>query len=107
MEKAAETDQAAGKITNSNKTINDVRKMDWLKSIISVVVGIAAVLIIWRVGFVPEPPIAGQAEKPTEAKVVADTLLRCADFLAQHKEGTGASSFPPILHNVALAHVIM
>ena len=72
MEKAAETDQAAGKITNSNKTINEVRKMDWLKSIISVVVGIAAVLIIWRVGFVPEPPIPGQAEKPTETKVVAE-----------------------------------
>ena len=37
--------------------------MDWLKSIISVVVGIAAVLIIWRVGFVPEPPIPEQTEK--------------------------------------------
>ena len=46
--------------------------MDWLKSIISVVVGIAAVLIIWRVGFVPDPPISGQAEQPTEAKVVAE-----------------------------------
>jgi len=46
--------------------------MDWLKSIISVVVGIAAVLIIWRVGFVPEPPISGQAEIPTETKVVAE-----------------------------------
>ena len=45
--------------------------MDWLKSIISVVVGIAAVLIIWRVGFYP--PIPGQAEKPTETKVVAET----------------------------------
>jgi len=47
--------------------------MDWLKSIISVVVGIAAVLIIWRVGFVPEPPISGQAEKPTETKIVAES----------------------------------
>ncbi len=46
--------------------------MDWLKSIISVVVGIAAVIIIWRVGFVPEPPIPGQTEKPTETKVVAE-----------------------------------
>jgi general secretion pathway protein D len=46
--------------------------MDWLKSIISVVVGIAAVLIIWRVGFVPEPPIPGQAEKPTETKAAAE-----------------------------------
>ena len=72
MEKAAEADQAADKIENSNKTNNEVRKMDWLKSIISVVVGIAAVLIIWRVGFVPEPPISGQAEKPTETKVAAE-----------------------------------
>jgi general secretion pathway protein D len=70
MEKAAEADQAAGKIENSKKTINEVKKMDWLKSIISVVVGIAAVLIIWRVGFYP--PIPGQAEKPTETKVVAE-----------------------------------
>jgi general secretion pathway protein D len=45
--------------------------MDWLKSIISVIVGIAAVLIIWRVGFVPEPPVPEQAEKPIE-KVVAE-----------------------------------
>ncbi|MHC4586449.1 MAG: hypothetical protein ACYS3N_18105, partial [Planctomycetota bacterium] len=44
--------------------------MDWLKSIISVVVGIAAVLIIWRVGFYP--PIPGQSEKPTETKVAAE-----------------------------------
>ena len=46
--------------------------MDWVKSIISVVVGIAAVLIIWRVGFVPDPPISGQTEKPTETKAVAE-----------------------------------
>jgi type II secretion system protein D len=72
MEKAAEADQAADKIENSKKTINEVKKMDWVKSIISVVVGIAAVLIIWRVGFVPDPPISGQAEKPTETKVVAE-----------------------------------
>ena len=72
MEQVAEAEQAADKIENSKKTINEVRKMDWLKSIISVVVGIAAVLIIWRVGFVPELPISGQAEKPTETKVAAE-----------------------------------
>jgi len=46
--------------------------MDWVKSIISVVVGIASVLIIWRVGFVPEPPIPEQTGKPTETKVVTE-----------------------------------
>ncbi|MBN1806780.1 MAG: hypothetical protein JW837_16145 [Sedimentisphaerales bacterium] len=44
--------------------------MDWLKSIISVIVGIAAVLIVWRVGFYPQPP--EQPEKPAVTKVVAE-----------------------------------
>jgi len=44
--------------------------MDRSKTIISIVVGLAAVLIIWRVGFYP--PVPGQADKPGEAKVAAD-----------------------------------
>jgi len=44
--------------------------MERSKLIISIVVGIAAVLIIWRVGFYP--PVPGQAEKPTETKVVTE-----------------------------------
>jgi general secretion pathway protein D len=46
--------------------------MERSKLIISIVVGIASVLIIWRVGFVPDPPIPGQAEKPAETKVVTE-----------------------------------
>ena len=37
---------------------------------ISIGVGIAAVLIIWRVGFYP--PVPGQTEKPAETKVVTE-----------------------------------
>ncbi|MBL7185575.1 MAG: hypothetical protein ISS70_04565 [Phycisphaerae bacterium] len=44
--------------------------MDRSKSIISIVVGLAAVLIVWRVGF--HPPLPEQVEKPTETKVAAD-----------------------------------
>jgi general secretion pathway protein D len=44
--------------------------MERSKLIISIVVGIAAVLIIWRVGFYP--PVPGQAEKPAETKVVTE-----------------------------------
>ncbi|MCP4263528.1 MAG: hypothetical protein GY774_39380 [Planctomycetes bacterium] len=44
--------------------------MDWVKSIISVVVGIAAVVIIWRVGIYP--PVPEQTKKPTETKVTAE-----------------------------------
>ena len=45
--------------------------MDRSKSIISIVVGLAAVLIVWRVGFYP--PVPEQVEKSTETKVAADT----------------------------------
>ncbi len=47
--------------------------MERSKSIISIVVGLAAILIIWRVGFYP--PVPEQTEKPAEDKteVVADT----------------------------------
>ena len=44
--------------------------MDRSKSIISIVVGLAAVLIVWRVGFYP--PVPEQAEKSTETEVAAD-----------------------------------
>jgi general secretion pathway protein D len=40
--------------------------MERSKSIISIVVGLAAILIIWRVGFYP--PVPEQAEKPVEVK---------------------------------------
>ena len=46
--------------------------MERSKSIISIVVGLGAILIIWRVGFYPPAP--EQAEKPveTEIEVAAD-----------------------------------
>lgn len=44
--------------------------MERSKLIISIVVGIASVLIIWRVGFYP--PVPEQTEKPTETKVVTE-----------------------------------
>ncbi len=44
--------------------------MERSKLIISIVVGIASVLIIWRVGFYP--PVPEQTKKPTETKVVAE-----------------------------------
>lgn len=44
--------------------------MDRSKSIMSIVVGLLAVLIVWRVGF--SPPASEQAEKSGEMKVVAD-----------------------------------
>jgi general secretion pathway protein D len=40
------------------------------KLIISIVVGIASVFIIWRIGFYP--PVPEQTEKPTETKVVTE-----------------------------------
>jgi len=43
--------------------------MERSKSIISIVVGLAAILIIWRVGFYP--PVPGQTEKPDETEVAA------------------------------------
>src|SRR4030042_1357425 len=43
--------------------------MERAKSIISIVVGLAAILIIWRVGFYP--PVPGQTEKPDETEVAA------------------------------------
>jgi len=55
---------------NDKKMINEVKKMERSKLIISIVVGIASVLIIWRVGFYP--PVPGQAEKPAETKVVTE-----------------------------------
>ncbi|MFB0555738.1 MAG: secretin N-terminal domain-containing protein [Phycisphaerae bacterium] len=44
--------------------------MERSKLIISIVVGIAAVLIIWRVGIYP--PVPEQTEKPAETKVVTE-----------------------------------
>ncbi len=44
--------------------------MERSKLIISIVVGIAAILIIWRVGIYP--PVPGQTEKPAETKVVTE-----------------------------------
>ena len=45
--------------------------MERLKLTISIVVGMAAVLIVWRVGFYPQVP--EQTEKPTETKKVVAT----------------------------------
>jgi len=45
--------------------------MERSKLRISIVVGILAVLIIWRVGFYP--PVPEQTEKPTETKVVTES----------------------------------
>jgi len=47
--------------------------MERSKSIISIVVGLAAILIIWRVGFYPPAP--GQTEKPDETEVAAEPNL--------------------------------
>ena len=44
--------------------------MERSKSIISIAVGIAAILIIWRVGFYP--PVPDQAEQPAETEVAAE-----------------------------------
>ena len=44
--------------------------MDRPKSIISIVVGLAAILIVWRVGFYP--PVPEQAKKSTQTKVAVD-----------------------------------
>jgi type II secretory pathway component GspD/PulD (secretin) len=44
--------------------------MERSKSIISIVVGLAAILIIWRVGFYPPAP--EQTEKPDETEVAAE-----------------------------------
>jgi hypothetical protein len=44
--------------------------MERSKLRISIVVGIAAVLIIWRVGFYP--PVPEQTEEPVETKVVTE-----------------------------------
>ncbi len=44
--------------------------MERSKSIISIVVGLAAILIIWRVGFYPPAPV--QTENPDETEVAAE-----------------------------------
>ncbi len=46
--------------------------MERSKTTISIVVGLAALLIIWRVGFYPEVEPAKQAEKPGEIEVAAE-----------------------------------
>ncbi len=68
MEKAAGAEQVA----DAKKMNNEVNKMERSKLIMSIVVGIAAVLIIWRVGIYPQPPVPEPAEKPTETKVVTE-----------------------------------
>ena len=47
--------------------------MERSKSIISMIVGLAAILIIWRVGFYPPTPVTEQTEQPvkTETEVAA------------------------------------
>ena len=47
--------------------------MERSKSIISIVVCLAAILIIWRVGFYP--PVPGQTDKPVETEVAAEPNL--------------------------------
>jgi len=47
--------------------------MERSKSIISIVVGLAAILIIWRVGFYPPAP--EQTGKPDETEVAAEPNL--------------------------------
>ncbi|UCC96451.1 MAG: hypothetical protein JSW66_11475 [Phycisphaerales bacterium] len=46
--------------------------MERSKSVISIIVGLAAVLIVWRVGIYPEPPVPDQPQKPTEVEVAAE-----------------------------------
>ncbi|MBN2594742.1 MAG: hypothetical protein JXA81_14635 [Sedimentisphaerales bacterium] len=49
--------------------------MERSKSIISMVVGLVAILIIWRVGFYPPTPVTEQTEQPveTETEMAAET----------------------------------
>jgi len=44
--------------------------MKWLKIVISIGVGVAAVLIVWRVGFYP--PVPEQTDEPVRAKVAME-----------------------------------
>ncbi|MGD8500218.1 MAG: hypothetical protein PVJ86_06195, partial [Phycisphaerales bacterium] len=44
--------------------------MERSKSVISIVVGLAAVLIVWRVGFYPQVPT--QTEEPRETEVAVE-----------------------------------
>ena len=48
--------------------------MERSKSIISIVVGLAAILIIWRVGFYPPGPASEKVQEPvkTETEVAAE-----------------------------------
>ncbi len=46
--------------------------MERSKSVISIIVGLAAVLIVWRVGFYPPVPAPAPSEKPAEVEVAAE-----------------------------------
>jgi len=46
--------------------------MERSKSVISIIVGLAAVLIVWRVGFYPPVPMSDQSLKPAEVEVAAE-----------------------------------
>lgn len=46
--------------------------MERSKSVISIIVGLAAVLIVWRVGFYPPVPVSNQPPKPAEVEVAAE-----------------------------------
>jgi general secretion pathway protein D len=46
--------------------------MERSKSVISIIVGLAAVLIVWRVGFYPPVPAPAPSEKPPEVEVAAE-----------------------------------
>lgn len=43
--------------------------MERSKSVISIIVGLAAILIVWRVGFYPPVPVSEQSVKPAEVEV--------------------------------------
>ncbi|MHC4507877.1 MAG: hypothetical protein ACYTAO_02825, partial [Planctomycetota bacterium] len=46
--------------------------MERSKSVISIIVGLAAVLIVWRVGFYPPLPAPEQPPEPAETVVAAE-----------------------------------
>jgi len=46
--------------------------MERSKSVISIIVGLAAVLIVWRVGFYPPVPAPAPSEEPAEVEVAAE-----------------------------------
>ncbi len=65
-------DKDAGQVADSDKMSkeSEVNKMERSKVIVSIFVGLAAVFIVWRVGFYP--PVPEKVEKPAETAVVGE-----------------------------------